>query len=109
MIVVGDLHARPLDAEPWDRALAAASPKLPPRVRRGDGGGVIVYTSGTTGKPKGANRAWRSIGFESVADMILRVGMRADDRHLVACPLYHSGAPAFAAIMLSLGATYTFL
>jgi fatty-acyl-CoA synthase len=74
-------------------------------VRRGDGGGVIVYTSGTTGKPKGANRAWRSIGFESVADMILRVGMRADDRHLVACPLYHSGAPAFAAIMLSLGAT----
>ena len=93
------------DAEDWDRALAAASPEMPPRVRGGDGGGVIVYTSGTTGKPKGATRSWRKTGFESVADMILQVGMRADDRHLVVCPLYHSAAPAFVAIMQSLGAT----
>ena len=79
---------------------------MPPRATDGgDGGGVIVYTSGTTGKPKGANRAWRKTGFESVADMILQVGMRADDRHLVVCPLYHSAAPAFVAIMMSLGAT----
>src|SRR5262249_10573150 len=54
---------------------------------------------------KGANRAWRQTGFESVADMIHQVGMRADDRHLVTCPLYHSAAPAFVAIMMSLGAT----
>jgi fatty-acyl-CoA synthase len=66
---------------------------------------VIVYTSGTTGKPKGANRAWRKTGVESVADMILQVGMSADDRHLVVCPLYHSAAPAFVAILWSLGAT----
>src|SRR5262245_44744629 len=102
MIVVGGTGNGP---EHWDRALAAASPELPPRVRGGDGGGVIVYTSGTTGKPKGANRAWRKTGFESVADMILQVGMRADDRHLVVCPLYHSAAPAFVAIMMSRGAT----
>jgi len=31
--------------------------------------------------------------------------MRTDDRHLVVCPLYHSAAPAFVAIMMSLGAT----
>ena len=93
------------DAEDWDRALAAASPEVPPRTRGGDGGGVIVYTSGTTGKPKGATRSWRKTGFESVADMIYQVGMRADDRHLVVCPLYHSAAPAFVAIMQSLGAT----
>ncbi len=84
---------------------AAASPELPPRVRGGDGGGVIVYTSGTTGKPKGASRAWNRTGFESVADMVYQCGMRADDRHLVVCPLYHSAAPAFVAIMQSLGAT----
>ena len=93
------------DATEWDRALASASPEMPPRTRGGDGGGVIVYTSGTTGKPKGANRSWKKTGFESVADMILQVGMNASDRHLVVCPLYHSAAPAFVAIMMSLGAT----
>jgi fatty-acyl-CoA synthase len=93
------------DTEDWDRALAAASPEFPPRLRGGDGGGVMVYTSGTTGKPKGATRSWRKTGFESVADMIYQVGMRADDRHLVVCPLYHSMAPAFVAIMQALGAT----
>ena len=56
--------------------------RLGPRARRGlarrcrracsggDGGGVIVYTSGTTGKPKGANRV--------VAQDRLRVGRRHD-------------------------------
>ncbi|HEY1817337.1 MAG TPA: AMP-binding protein [Kofleriaceae bacterium] len=93
------------DGDDWDRALAAGSPEMPPRVTSGDGGGVIVYTSGTTGKPKGAARAWRKTGFESVADMIHQVDMNADDRHLVTCPLYHSAAPAFVAIMMSLGAS----
>ncbi len=109
MIVVGEIGGSigglTRDDTEWDRALAAASPDLPPRSKGGDGGGVIVYTSGTTGKPKGANRSWRRTGFESVADMILQVGMRASDRHLVVCPLYHSAAPAFVAIMMSLGAT----
>lgn len=105
LVVSGDVTPGDPEMEDWDRALAAASPEMPPRVQGGDGGGVIVYTSGTTGKPKGANRAWRKTGFESVADMIMQVGMRADDRHLVTCPLYHSAAPAFVAIMMSLGAT----
>ncbi len=102
MIVIDGNDTSPDD---WERAIAAASPEVPPRVRGGDGGGVIVYTSGTTGKPKGANRSWKKTGFESVADMILQCGMRADDRHLVVCPLYHSAAPAFVAITMSLGAT----
>jgi len=102
MVVVGEGGN---SADDWDRALAAASPEVPAHIKGGDGGGVIVYTSGTTGKPKGASRSWKKTGFESVADMILQTGMRADDRHLVVCPLYHSAAPAFVAIMMSLGAT----
>ena len=103
MIAVGGVPGR--DADEWERALAAADPHAPPKIQGGDGGGVIVYTSGTTGKPKGANRSYKKTGFESVADMIQQVGVRADDRHLVVCPLYHSAAPAFVAIMMALGAT----
>jgi fatty-acyl-CoA synthase len=110
MIVVGAPPAvtpalRGPDLTEWDRALAEVGPDVPARPRGGDAGGVIVYTSGTTGKSKGALRSWTSIGLETVADMVLQIGVRADDRHLVVCPLYHSAAPAFVAMMLALGAT----
>jgi fatty-acyl-CoA synthase len=91
----------------WSRALAEASPEVASRPRpRGDASdepGVIVYTSGTTGKSKGAHRSWRTTGLESIADLLSQVGVRADDRHLVVCPLYHSAAPAFVAMMMALG------
>ncbi len=113
-LVVDGEHSRPAAMSgalsDWDRALAAASPELPPppsapTSAEDDGGGVIIYTSGTTGKPKGANRSWRQTGLESVADLIEQVGMRADERHLVVCPLYHSAAPAFVAMVIALGGT----
>ena len=104
MFVIGGDGSLSSDELDWDRAMASASLEMPPKTE-GDGGGVIVYTSGTTGKPKGAKRAWKKTGFESVADMIVQVGIHAEDRHLVVCPLYHSAAPAFVAIMMSLGAT----
>jgi fatty-acyl-CoA synthase len=77
---------------------------LPP-LRGAGGGGVIIYTSGTTGKPKGATRSWKDTGILSVIDMMSQVGMSSSDRHIVVCPLYHSGAMAFAKMQLILGAT----
>jgi fatty-acyl-CoA synthase len=102
LLVVG---ARDRDDDDWGRALAAASPEVP--QRRGEAGdpGVIIYTSGTTGKPKGAARSYKRTGLESVADMIHQVGMSSADRHLAVCPLYHSAAPAFVAITMTLGGT----
>lgn len=91
-------------ANGWDAAVAAA-PARAPRVGDTDDAGTLVYTSGTTGRPKGAHRSWRQTGLDSVADFITQIGMRADDRHLVVCPLYHSMAPAIVAILMSLGAT----
>lgn len=105
LVVDGSRDTSDSPADDWDRALAAGSPELPPKVAGGHGGGLIVYTSGTTGTPKGADRAWRDTGIEPVCDMIYQVGMNADDRHLVVCPLYHSAAPAFVAMTLALGAT----
>ena len=86
-------------------ALASQPADVPPSAPGEETGGVIVYTSGTTGKPKGASRAFSRTGLEAVADMIGQIGIRSDDRHLVVCPLYHSAAPAFVIIMMSLGAT----
>ncbi|MEZ4398875.1 MAG: AMP-binding protein [Kofleriaceae bacterium] len=105
-VIVAGATTPPPVGDRWDDAIAGhPGTQPPPAIRTGDGGGVIVYTSGTTGKPKGASRTWRQTGFDAVADMIAQVGMRHDDRHLVVCPLYHSMAPAFVAITMSLGAT----
>ena len=106
VIVVGATES-PAQGDRWEDATAAHDGDGP--VRGGDGGGVIVYTSGTTGKPKGAARNFKQTGLDSVADMMVSVGMHHDDRHLVACPLYHSAAPAFVALMMSLGATCVLL
>jgi fatty-acyl-CoA synthase len=104
VIVIGASNGK-TQGDRWDDALRAEPSDAPPKVHGADGGGVIVYTSGTTGKPKGATRSFKKTGLDAVGDMIQQVGMRHDDRHLVVCPLYHSAAPAFVQIMMSLGGT----
>jgi fatty-acyl-CoA synthase len=90
---------------PGYREIIAGEPgERPPAMSgRGADSSVIVYTSGTTGKPKGASRNLSRTGLDAAAELISRVGMSHEDRHLVVCPLYHSAAPAFALIMMSLG------
>ncbi|MBT8491493.1 MAG: AMP-binding protein [Deltaproteobacteria bacterium] len=102
-VVVGD-RANPCS---YEQLLAGQSTELPRAARRGNDGGVIVYTSGTTGNPKGADRSLGDVSISAVVDFMVQVGMRHDDRHLVVCPLYHSAAPAFCAMMLGLGANIT--
>jgi O-succinylbenzoic acid--CoA ligase len=53
----------------------------------------VVYTSGTTGRPKGAvltygNHLWSAVG------SALNLGLRDDDRWLAALPLFHVGGLA---------------
>jgi acyl-CoA synthetase (AMP-forming)/AMP-acid ligase II len=92
-------------AEAWPAVLASHDGRRPPPRPATTGGGVIVYTSGTTGRPKGARRGWSQTGLESVTDLLASVGARSDDRHLVTCPLYHSGALGFTMLALVLGST----
>lgn len=65
---------------------------------------AMIYTSGTTGKPKGARR--RGISSPAaVMAWIQEFGLRPDDVHLVAGPLYHSAPLAFATIAQAIGNT----
>ncbi len=65
----------------------------------------VVFTSGTTGRPKGAVRDFSSVGVMELLRLLEHLPLRVADRHLVVAPLYHSGAQAFTLIHSSLGAT----
>ena len=63
----------------------------PPVGAAGDDNLYIMYTSGTTGRPKGAvhthdSAMWACVTLNATADMRLK------DRYLVALPAYHVGA-----------------
>jgi fatty-acyl-CoA synthase/long-chain acyl-CoA synthetase len=64
--------------------------------------GAMVYTSGTTGKPKGAVRDFAGRdpselrNYQRGMTMALGFMPGAPDVHLLTCPLYHSAPPVFA-------------
>ncbi|WP_224366390.1 long-chain-fatty-acid--CoA ligase [Hyalangium versicolor] len=83
--------ARPewaLDYDAWTAEVSDAEPQ----ILAGDEDVLyIMYTSGTTGLPKGVTHShkaamWAVLTFNSTADM------RHGDRYLVALPLFHVGA-----------------
>lgn len=85
----------------WD-ALIAEAGAPPPLVGRAEDLFLIVYTSGTTGRPKGAALTQGAIHWNA-RNSIQGHGMSADDRVLTLLPLFHVGAiniqtlPAFMA------------
>ncbi len=66
---------------------------------------LLVYTSGTTGRPKGAMLTLGNILFKTAAPVTFS-GLREDDIHLAIPPLYHISGMLFGMnIPLYLGAT----
>lgn len=83
-------------------------PVDPPESRTA--GGVMTYTSGTTGLPKGVRRPLPPAPPEPVASghamFMLMYGMKPDEGvHLVVSPLYHTAVLYFATSCLHLGHT----
>lgn len=72
---------------------------------RSASGQNIVFTSGTTGKPKGAIRDFATMGVIELVEVLERMPISLQERHLVVSQLYHSAGQAFTLIMAALGAT----
>lgn len=101
-IVVGE----PVDGfDSYERFLEGASEEDPPAALRSAGARTIQYTSGTTGKPKGAVRDLAKTSLASFVGLLRRIPFRRSDRHLVAAPLYHATASGFAFVHVALGST----
>jgi fatty-acyl-CoA synthase len=53
-------------------------------------GRVVILTSGTTGRPKGAARSTDDSGVEGVAAVLERIPLRLGDTQVVAAPMFHA-------------------
>ena len=85
---------------------AAAHPDDEPFPLDGPGGGTMLYTSGTTGRPKGVKRTRQpSLGqtLSVGAAAGITLGLDGKGPHLVTGPLYHAAPLGFAAIDLANG------
>jgi acyl-CoA synthetase (AMP-forming)/AMP-acid ligase II len=91
----------------WERFddLVGDHPPVPRARLAGDAVHRLMYTSGTTGRPKGvmithANLAWKNYAH------VTELGVTADDVGLACGPLYHVGAlDLVTTSMLAVGAT----
>ncbi|MGH2756704.1 MAG: AMP-binding protein, partial [Actinomycetota bacterium] len=87
-IVVGDGGDGTLAYEEVLSAQPAGPPA--PFTRNSGVAKIIIQTSGTTGKPKGAARDSSAAGLGTLANLLARVPYRRDDVILCPAPLFHS-------------------
>ncbi|MUL65861.1 hypothetical protein BOO86_15405 [Mycobacterium sp. CBMA 234] len=98
------LSLGPSAARPDVLASADGTPVHEDRAVESDDG-FILYTSGTTGKPKGSlvdhHRAvWAAMS------QIVSMGLRDGDRYVHLAPMYHSGGTTFMNVTTLLGGTH---
>ena len=80
------------ESDSLEALLAAASFAEPPVAVYPDDQHIILYTSGTTGFPKGATFSQRAHYLHAVA-WALETSQTADDVGIVVYPLFHTGGP----------------
>ena len=101
-----DLVARCGAAHTFDEATTAAMSCGPDYAGRPTREGrVIILTSGTTGRPRGAARRADAGAAEAAGALLARIPLRARDTQVVSAPLFH--AWGFAHLMFGLGRSAT--
>jgi fatty-acyl-CoA synthase len=86
----------------WGDLVAAGAGRF---EEASDEAAVVMYTSGTTGKPKGAVRKFQREVLAHVLAFMEQTPMHAGDVHLAVCPLYHATAFGFTSLTYILGGT----
>lgn len=82
-------YSPPNDFPAWDDIVARTAPLEGRPVRAADDLATIMYTSGTTGSPKGVMHSFATLGW--MGEMAARSnGITADDRMLSYLPLSHA-------------------
>ncbi len=80
----------PVEATPLNALPPAPKTLPPPAPLEAETPFGILFTSGTTGRPKGALLTWGNM-FASATASAFRLGALPDDRWLLTLPLYHIG------------------
>jgi len=77
--------------EPYEHALARADATEPPDLAQPEDGLIVLYTSGTTGLPKGAVISHRAMVARTLISAIDRP-LAQDDAYLAWTPMFHMGS-----------------
>jgi fatty-acyl-CoA synthase len=102
LVFGGDADDAGPGAESYEDALAAAEPVDPPDIADDDAA-LIMYTSGTTGRPKGAVLTHRNL-FMHAASYIAHLGITPDNRTwLAGSPMFHIAGVSSMLTYLLLG------
>ena len=107
-VELGEPHQRQPFAESYDVLLDAASPELNEVDAVDDDLLFIMYTSGTTGLPKGSVHSHESFLW-SVITFAITAELRFKDRYAIALPMFHVGALLPVVINVYRGATNVML
>ncbi len=97
----------PAGAARLEDAMAPMDASEPPMASARSGFNVMVYTSGTTGRPKGVLHPAVTSEQAYQAQRVLAEtwGFRTDDVHLLLGPGYHTAPGAYSLVHLFVGAT----
>ena len=91
----------------YEAFLAAARPADRRPEVTGEDLWLVMYSSGTTGRPKGVMLSHRNI-VEHTRNAVPVAPLGPDDRNLVAMPLFHVGGTSYALFGIYAGAASTF-
>ncbi|MCB1843061.1 MAG: AMP-binding protein, partial [Halioglobus sp.] len=100
----GNTAARPAWALDYDQTLAEAACEEPPIGAWDDDNLFIMYTSGTTGHPKGVVHSHEGMLWSQLTSMSTS-DMRGDDRFLLPLPMFHVGCLNPTSLLVHRGGT----